>query len=169
MEDSEIIDLFDPESSSNLRRTKMTTIRNALYRFYDALACGDLNTVRALFSADIEWTEAERFPYCGGTWRGSEAIVENLFKPLSRDWTTFSAQPEHYIVEDDQAVVLGVYIGSHRRTGRSLTAPFAHHWTFRLGKIVRFVQYTDTAKILEAIGEQNRINVERALISLSVL
>ena len=130
------------------------TIRNTLYRFYDALGRGDLTTVLALLSPDIEWTEAERFPYYGGTWHGPEAIVENLFKPLSRDWTTFSARPEQYIVENDQAIVLGVYIGTHRRTGRSLTAPFAHHWTLRLGKIVRFVQYTDTAKILEAIGER---------------
>jgi ketosteroid isomerase-like protein len=32
-----------------------------------------------------------------------------------------------------------------------MTAPFAHHWTVRAGKIVRFVQYTDTAKVLEAV------------------
>lgn len=132
----------------------MITIHNILDQFYNALGCGDLPRVLALFSSEIEWKEAERFPYYGGTWHGPEAIVENLFKPLSRDWTTFSARPEQYIVENDQAIVLGVYIGTHRRTGRSLTAPFAHHWILRLGKIVRFVQYTDTAKILEAIGER---------------
>ena len=131
----------------------MTTIRDTLYRFYDALGRGDLTTVLALFSPDIEWTEAERFPYYGGTWRGPEAIVNNLFKPLSRDWSTFSAWPEHCVVEDDQAVVFGVYLGTHKRTGRSLTAPFAHHWTLRSGKIVRFVQYTDTAKILEVVRD----------------
>ena len=54
-----------------------------------------------------------------------------------------------HIVEDDQAVVLGVYVGAHKRSGRSLIAPFAHHWTLHAGKIVRFVQYTDTAKVLE--------------------
>ena len=136
----------------------MTTTRGTLYRFYDALGRGDLPTVLALFAPDIEWTEAERFPYCGGTWRGPEAIVKNLFEPLSRDWTTSSARPEHYVVENDQAVVLGVYVGTHKRTGRSLTAPFAHHWTLRSGKIVRFVQYTDTAKVIEAVRQRTGAN-----------
>lgn len=131
----------------------MTTTRDTIDRFYDALGRGDLPTVVALFAADIEWTEAERFPYYGGTWRDPEAIVKNLFEPLNRDWITFSAQPEHHVVENDQAVVFGVYVGTHKRTGRSLTAPFAHHWTVRSGKIVRFVQYTDTAKVLEAVRE----------------
>jgi hypothetical protein len=33
-------------------------------------------------------------------------------------------------------------------------AAFAHHWTVRAEKIVRFVQHTDTAKILEAIRDR---------------
>jgi ketosteroid isomerase-like protein len=32
-----------------------------------------------------------------------------------------------------------------------MTAAFAHHWTVQNGKITRFVQHTDTAKVLEAI------------------
>jgi ketosteroid isomerase-like protein len=131
----------------------MTAIRDTLYRFYDALGRGDLPAVLALFAPDLEWTEAERFPYYGGTWRSSEEIVTNLFAPLGRDWLTFSARPVHDLVENDQAVVFGFYAGTHRRTGRSLTAPFAHHWTVRSGKIVRFVQYTDTAKVLEVVDK----------------
>ncbi len=132
----------------------MTTIRDAVYGFYDALGRGDLDAVLALFAPDIEWTEAECFPYYGGTWRGPEAIVKNLFEPLNRDWVTFSAQPKHHVIENDQAVVFGDYVGTHRRTGQSLVAPFAHYWTVRRGKIVRFVQYTDTAKVLQAVHER---------------
>jgi ketosteroid isomerase-like protein len=33
---------------------------------YDAFAKGDISTVLGALSADIEWTEAEGFPY-GGT------------------------------------------------------------------------------------------------------
>jgi uncharacterized protein len=130
-----------------------TTIRDTLYKFYDALGRGDLSAVLGVLSSDIEWTEAERFPYYGGTWRTPEEIVKNLFEPISRDWVTFSARPEHDIVENDRAVVFGIYVGTHRRTGRSLAAPFAHHWTVRSGKIIRFVQYTDTAKVLEAVDK----------------
>ena len=131
----------------------MATTRNTVYQFYEAVGRSDLPAVLALFAPDIEWTEAERFPYYDGTWHGPEAIVKNLFERLSADWVTFSARPEHYVVENDEVVVFGVYVGTHKRTGRSLAAPFAHHWTVRAGKIVRFVQYTDTAKVLEAVRD----------------
>jgi ketosteroid isomerase-like protein len=119
--------------------------------FYAALGCGDVPAVLALFDAGIEWTEAERFPYYGGTWRGPDAIVKGLFEPLGRDWSKFSVEPQHYIAEGEETISLGRYAGTHKQTGRSMTAPFAHHWTVRAGKIVRFVQYTDTAKVLEAV------------------
>ena len=131
----------------------MATTRDTLRRFYDALGRGDLPAGLSLLAPDIEWSEAERFPYYGGTWHGPQAIVKGLFEPLSRDWNSFSTRPEHYVIENDQAVVFGVYVGMHKRTGRSVTAPFAHHWTVRVGKIVRFVQYTDTAKVLEAMRD----------------
>lgn len=118
--------------------------------FYEALGRGNVPAVLALLDADIEWTEAERFPYYGGTWRSADAIVKGLLEPLGRDWATFSVQADKFVTEGDQVVSLGKYVGTHKKTGRSMTAPFAHHWTVRNGKIARFVQYTDTDKVLEA-------------------
>src|SRR5215470_4266501 len=37
--------------------------------FYRSIAAGDTETLLALLSPDLEWTEAERFPYYGGVWR----------------------------------------------------------------------------------------------------
>ncbi len=131
----------------------MTATLEIVRGFYQALGGGDLPAVLALLDSRIEWTEAERFPYYGGTWRSADAIVKNLFEPLGRDWSSFDAHAEQFLTDGDQAVAFGRYVGTHRRTGRSMTAPFAHHWTIRGGKIVRFVQYTDTAKVLEATRE----------------
>ncbi len=128
----------------------MTDTKAVLHGFYDALGRGDLPAVLALLDRDVEWTEAERFPYYGGTWHGPDAIVRGLFEPLGRDWSSFRVLPQSFVVEGDEAVSLGNYQGIHQRTGRAVTAPFAHHWTVRNGRIVRFVQYTDTAKVLEA-------------------
>ena len=50
----------------------------------------------------------------------------------------------------EEVVSFGRYVGTHGKTKRSVTAPFAHRWAVRQGRIVRFVQYTDTAKVLEA-------------------
>jgi uncharacterized protein len=130
----------------------MTTPTDTVRRF-DALKRGDIPAVLSLLDAEVEWTEAERFPYYSGTWHGPQAIVKGLFEPLGRDWSSFAVNAEHFVTEGDEVVSLGRYVGTHRGTGRSVTAAFAHHWTVRVEKIVRFVQYTDTAKILDAIRD----------------
>lgn len=118
--------------------------------FYRSIAAGDIETLLALLSPNLEWTEAERFPYYGGVWRGSQAVVENLFIPLERDWEGFSITPREFVGSDDRVVSFGEYRGTYRLTGREMSAPFAHRWVVRDGKILSFNQYTDTAKVLEA-------------------
>lgn len=119
--------------------------------FYKALRAGDVNRALALLSPDLEWTEAEGFPYYSGTWNSPQAVVEKLLIPLSRDWSTFSVTPHEFLAQDDRVVSFGSYAGTYGATGRSMTAPFAHRWVVRDGKIVRFNMYTDTAKVIEVM------------------
>jgi ketosteroid isomerase-like protein len=128
----------------------MTSSLDTVRSFYASLARGDVPAVLALLDPDIEWTEAERFPYYGGTWHGPDAIVKGLFEPLGRDWSSFAVNAEQFVTEGEQVVGFGRYVGTNKGTGRSVTAAFAHHWSVHAGKIVRFVQHTDTAKVLEA-------------------
>jgi ketosteroid isomerase-like protein len=132
--------------------TPMTTSVDTVLRFYDALGRGDVPAVLGLMHRQIEWTEAERFPYYGGTWHGPEAVLSNLLVPLSRDWEGFSARADDFITDGERVVSLGVYSGTYRKTGRSFSAPFAHIWTVRGDKLTRFQMYTDTAKVLEALA-----------------
>lgn len=120
-------------------------------RFYDALGRGDVQVVLALLAPDVEWTEAESFPYYSGTWRGPQAVLDNLLVPLSRDWEGFSAKAHEFIADGDRVVALGRYSGQFRNTGRSFSAPFAHIWTVRGSKLTSFNMHTDTAKVLDAM------------------
>ncbi len=131
----------------------MTAPVEVVKRFYAALGEGDIATIIGLLAPSLEWTEAERFPYYGGTWHTPQAVVEGLFAPLEREWDAFMARPESYVTEGERVVSLGRYAGTYRKTGRSMVAPFAHVWTVRGGIIVGFVQYTDTAKVLEALHD----------------
>lgn len=128
----------------------MTTPIETVKRFYDALGRGDLPSLTALLASDITWTEAERFPYYTGTWRTPQQVVDRLLVPVARDWDRFSATPESYVVEGERVVAFGAYGGTYKATGQAMSAPFAHLWTVRDARIVGFVQYTDTAKVLEA-------------------
>lgn len=129
----------------------MSTTVETVQRLYDTLGRGDVPSLLALMAPEIEWTEAERFPYYAGTWRTPKAVIEGLLVPLGRDWLAFSATPTDYVAEGERVVALGRYSGTYKATGRSFIAPFAHLWTVRHGKITGFVQYTDTAKVLEAV------------------
>ena len=129
----------------------MNTTVQTVRRFYDALQQGDIGAVLSLLDPDVEWTEAEGFPYYSGTWRGRDAVLENLLLPLARDWSGFSAQPRDFIAEGDRVVALGRYSGASKKTGRSFSAAFAHVWTVRGDKLARFDMHADTAKVLEAM------------------
>jgi ketosteroid isomerase-like protein len=126
--------------------TPLETVRG----FYADLARADLPGVLSRLDPAIEWTEAERFPYFDGTWRGPAAIVAGLFEPLARDWIAFAAEAYDFVCDGEEVVAFGRYTGVHRASGRSLDAPFAHRWRVSCGRVVRFVQHTDTAKVLEA-------------------
>jgi ketosteroid isomerase-like protein len=119
--------------------------------FYAALGRGDVAAVLGLLDPQVEWTEAECFPYYNGTWHGPQAVLDNLLKPLAQDWNDFSATPENFLVDGNRVVTFGIYAGKYKQTGKSMTAPFAHLWTVRGGKLASFLMYTDTAKILEAL------------------
>jgi hypothetical protein len=129
----------------------MTTPVETVRRFYDALGRGDVPAVLVLLDPEIEWTEAERFPYYGGTWHGPQAVVDNLLVPLSNDWDGFSATAHEFVAQGDRVVSLGTYSGKFKKTGRSFSAVFAHIWTVRGDKLARFDMHTDTAKVLEAL------------------
>lgn len=119
--------------------------------FYDALGRGDVPGVLARLHDQLEWTEAERFPYYSGTWRSPQEVLDKLLIPLARDWDRFSARAHDFIAQGDRVVTLGQYSGTFKATGKSMTASFAHVWTIRDGRLARFDMYTDTAKVREAL------------------
>ncbi len=98
-----------------------------------------------LVAPSVEWTEM--FPGYAGASIGPDAIRQNLFEPLGRDWSDFRVTPDSYVVEGAQVVAFGTYTGVFRKTGKSLIAPFAHRWEVVDGKAVRMRQYTDTALV----------------------
>ena len=117
---------------------------------YECFATGNIPGLLANFDENIQWTEAEGFPY-GGTYTGANAIVENVFMKLGSEWEGFSAVPEEILDAGETIVALGHYGGKYKATGKSIKVPFAHVWTLRGDKIVKFVQYTDTLKVSEAL------------------
>jgi hypothetical protein len=120
---------------------------------YEAFARGDVPAVLAKFDPDVEWHEAEGMPY-GGVHRGPDAIVQNVFGPVTQDVADFSVTPDEFFESGDEVVTIGRYRGRASESGTELDLPFAHAWTVRGGKILRMRQFVDTAKFNEVLAGQ---------------
>lgn len=123
-------------------------------KLYDDLAAGDVDSVIAAMDSQIEWNEAESFPYDDSNpYVGPSAVVDGVFARLGTEWEGFSVVVEQLIAgEGDVVLTLGRYQATHRATGRSLDAQLAHVWWLHGGKVIRFQQYTDTAQVREVAG-----------------
>jgi len=130
----------------------MSEILNSVQGLYEAFAKGDIPTVIGFLSPDIEWTEAEGFPY-GGTYRGHDAVLNEVFMKLGTEWDGFAAVPDEFIDAGETVVALGKYSGTYKATGKSFQANFAHVWKTSEGKAVRFTQYADTLLVHRAVEE----------------
>lgn len=122
-------------------------------RLYEAFAAGDVPTVLSLMSPDIEWNEAENFPYADNNpYRGPEAVLTGVFGRLATEWNGFAVNPEEFLDAGDTVVVLGRYGGSCVATGKSIHAQVAHVLRVSDGRITGFQQYCDTLAIARATG-----------------
>ena len=129
----------------------MTNV-DAVRRSYEAFARGDLDGVVADMHEEIEWHQARGLPH-GGTYRGLPEVRRAIFEPLDEEWwDEFSADPDEFLDAGAEVVVLGRYRGRAKGTGKPLDVPYAHVWTFRDGKAVRFRQFLDTAGWVEALS-----------------
>ncbi len=126
--------------------SNLTKVQNV----YQALAKNDIFGVLGFLSSDVQWTEAEGFPYAG-TYHGPKGVLEGVFMRLSSEWNGFAAVPDEFIDGGDTIVVLGKYSGTYKATGKSFQAPFAHVWKVSEGKAKQFVQYVDTLLVHRAL------------------
>ena len=123
---------------------------DSVKQVYQAFAEGDIPTVLGFLNPEIDWTEAEGFPYAG-TYHGPRAVLEGVFMRLGSEWNDFAAVPDEFIDGGDTVVVLGKYSGTYKATGKSFQANFAHVWTVQDGKAIRFLQYVDTLLVHRAL------------------
>jgi ketosteroid isomerase-like protein len=125
------------------------TIQN----MYDSFAKGDVEAVLSMMSKDIEWNEAENFPYDDGNpYVGPDAILGGVFARLAEEWEYFKlADLQVMGMENDMVLGTGRYQAKHKKTGKEINAQMAHLWHLKNGKVIKFQQYADTKQVSEAI------------------
>ena len=121
---------------------------------YEAFGRGDIPAVLAALDPQVEWWEAENFIYADGNpYVGPDAVLAGVFMRIGDEWEGFAVSPEGVLDAGDTVVGHGYYNGRFKESGARVRAQFAHFFTFRGGKVVKFQQYTDTAQFLSAVGK----------------
>jgi ketosteroid isomerase-like protein len=121
---------------------------------YQAFASGDIPVIIAALDPQVEWWEAENFIYADkNPYLGPDAVLGGVFMRIANEWDGFAVSPEAVLDAGDVSVGHGYYSGTCKQTGERVRAQFAHFFTFREGKIIKFQQYTDTAQFLKAVGK----------------
>ncbi len=120
---------------------------------YAAFARGDVPAVLGAMADDIEWHEPEGLSY-GGIHRGGDAVAQNVFGPVTTDIPDFAVTPIEMIPSGDTVAVVARLTGTGKSTGKELDLEVVHVWGVHDGKIVRFRQFADTAKILDVVPSE---------------
>jgi ketosteroid isomerase-like protein len=128
----------------------MSTNLDLVRATYEGSSDENGRNLLAVLAPDVEWTEAEGFPYAG-TYVGPEAIVAGVFRRLATEWTGYRADVHTYLEDGDRVAAFGVYSGTYNATGKSMRAAFAHLYELKGGKIMRMMQYVDSHVVQQAL------------------
>ena len=117
---------------------------------YAAFGRGDVATILAMLAPDVSWElEAPSEISIAGIRKGPEG-VKGFFQAIANDHADPKLEITEYFSSADGVATFGRYKCTLRKNGKRLDSPVAHLFKFRDGKIVRFVDFTDTAAYLEA-------------------
>lgn len=117
---------------------------------YQSIKAGELQSFPDSLVADVQWQlpEMENVPFAG-IWRG-RGQVKQFFSIPDRVEDLVKFEPEEFIAQGDEVVVLGHFVMRIKATSKDVASDWAHAWTVSGGQITRFREYVDTAVVSRA-------------------
>lgn len=120
---------------------------------YHSFSNSDLKAVRNKLDKNIEWYEADHFPYADDNpYIGPDAVLKGVFLRIANEWENWKITDlQVYEMADGNVLGTGRYRAKCKKTGKSINAQFAHLWKVRNGKVTNFKQYVDTKQIADVM------------------
>jgi uncharacterized protein len=118
---------------------------------YAAFKKGDIATIVGAFAPDATWEvtgRREDYPTLGI--RKGRSGGEEFFRTVAETQEVLDFSPREFYPAGDKVFVLGHYAWRIRKTGRKVETNFIHIFTVKDGKVMNFLEFTDTAKFAEA-------------------
>jgi uncharacterized protein len=125
---------------------KLNSNINLIKEFYLNFKNQNVNSYLNLIDENIQWITMESMPN-GGIHIGKVDVFEKYFPSMFANFEEFHAIADEYLdIENNGVLVLGKYSIKSKKHIQGFV-PFAHIYNIKNGKIHKFRQYTDTAKI----------------------
>ena len=119
--------------------------------FYAAGDAGDVETLLGLLADDVSWTNIGSTDF-SGTFAGKETFVRELLGPVfSRLKAGIQSSVDLMIAEGDHVAVLARGT-AETLDGRPYNNTYCHVFRLDGGKIVKVIEYMDTALAQEVLG-----------------
>ena len=118
---------------------------------YEAFGKGDIDTIIDHLAGQLLWRfdAPSVIPYAGEH-DTPDKVRKGFFGPLASTQRDYALRTDEFIAQDDKVIMVGGYGATVTATGKSFDLQLVHVWTIQNGKVKRFVNFTDTAKVAEA-------------------
>jgi ketosteroid isomerase-like protein len=129
----------------------MSDLVSQVKDFYTAFSSGDVGFILASVADDVSWEfEGVADILSCGIRHGRKEVAE-YFATIANQNADQNLQMTEFLSSDDAVAAFGRYQGTVKSSGIRVDTPLAHYFKFREGKVIRHVQYSNTAATLEAI------------------
>ncbi len=119
---------------------------------YAAFGVGDVPSILAVLSPDIDWIQycPEPIPF-GGHYHGHADIIE-FFTKVGQSAEVEQYEPREMQVAGNVVIVEGWQRVKARSTGKAWETNFVHIYTFENGLVVKVREYYNTLPMAEAFS-----------------
>jgi ketosteroid isomerase-like protein len=121
-----------------------------IQNMYAAFGRGDIRTILDHLTPDVEWTlEGPAVIPFAGKRVGPNQVLQ-FFEALATTQEDPKLTIDQYIAQGDFLVTVGRYSAVVKATGKRIDSAVAHVFTFRNGKVSRFLDFGNTAQLADA-------------------
>ncbi len=117
---------------------------------YAEWSAGNFRAGRELMDPSLTTVWADQFP-TAGTYHGPAAHTAAMKEWLSA-WDDFRLEAEDFIDAGDSVVVPFKVKARGKGSGAEVDRRWAHVWTLRTDRVVRFEVHLDVAEAMRAVG-----------------
>jgi uncharacterized protein len=119
---------------------------------YAAFGRGDIAAILSHVAKDADWeAEGPAEMVFTGIRHGVEEI-KGFFAGIAQEHADPNLEMTEFVSAGDSVAVFGPYQATLKRSGVRVDTPLAHLWKFRDGKVVRYVNLTNTAAFVSALA-----------------